>query len=135
MGGQLTTCSLALMCLVRVDERGRPVHALPPPNPFNPARRFLDQRFVTDCYLAGRWLYPDAYEIKPTGPIPSETDVGGAPGDAEDDVPLVKSASSTPARDHRVTTDDTLKSKASSKRPRDGGDDSSNHPTSSRVRH
>ncbi|WOO85942.1 uncharacterized protein LOC62_07G009431 [Vanrija pseudolonga] len=62
-GGTMATRSSALYCLVPVDKTGRAVHGLPPKQLFHPSVRFLDQRFILDCVMEGRWLDIDAYDV------------------------------------------------------------------------
>lgn len=158
MGGQVVPRINALYCLCLLDDDGEIVPPIHPKAAYHASVRFLDQRFVTDCFLARRWLDIDLYDVNPWPPVlprvielqrkheqriqlqlqehlehqPQHADNDSSDTDDDDALPL-KSGPSKPVRDHPVTTNDTVKNTTSSKRPRDDKHES-DHPSTSRQR-
>lgn len=152
MGGHMESRHKALYCLVAVDGDGRFDAGPHPMSAYHPSVRFLDQSFVTDCYLAGRWLPISMYDVylgtwirvpapafQPQAQLEILPDLndpdraGSETDDGDATAPLVESAPPTPTHDGLITTDRTNAHTVSAKRQRDG-EDASDHPSSSRMR-
>lgn len=63
MGGKMTPIKSALYIIVVTDELGRAVHPLPLPGLHSPAQ-FIDQKWVIECFLRGRFLAYSPYQVK-----------------------------------------------------------------------